>query len=287
MLQRRRIDEERVGALAVRDRADVREVDFLRHSEVVDQRAGGGDGGRVAVEAEPFETSGAELIEERLPRGLQLERRAVDRRRLQTRSRDRRNRGDRRAAIESGDDNLAGFEDGELVGERLHAVDARVLGGAEFSCGQIEERDADRVARLNPSCDACRRDRHQKCRLARVEIAGIGQRAGRDDADDFASDEALRLARVLDLIADRDAEPLFHQPSDVAIDGVKRDAAHRDPAAIRILRSRGERDLERARGDEGVFVEHLVEVAHPEEEDGIAMQLLDVQVLPHRGCHRR
>ena len=52
VLQRRRIDQERVGALAVRDRAHVREVDLLRLAQVVDERARGGDGGRVAVEAE-------------------------------------------------------------------------------------------------------------------------------------------------------------------------------------------------------------------------------------------
>jgi hypothetical protein len=39
--------------------------------------------------------------------------------------------------------------------------------------------------------------------------------------------------------------------------------------------------------DEGVFVKHLVEVAHPEQDDGIAVLLLGVQVLTHRGRYRR
>ena len=95
------------------------------------------------------------------------------------------------------------------------------------------------------------------------------------------------LARILDLIADRDAEPFLDEPRDVAVDGVKRHAAHRNAAAVGVLRSRGERQLERARRDQGVFVEHLVEVAHPEEQDGVAMLLLRVEVLTHRRRRRR
>ena len=63
----------------------------------------------------------------------------------------------------------------------------------------------------------------------------VGQRAGRDDADDLALDEALGLARVFDLIADGDAETLLDQARDVAVDRVKRHAAHRDAAAAASL----------------------------------------------------
>ena len=41
MLERGRIDEQRVGALPVGDRADVREIGFLRAAQVVNERAGG------------------------------------------------------------------------------------------------------------------------------------------------------------------------------------------------------------------------------------------------------
>ena len=47
-------------------------------------------------------------------------------------------------------------------------------------------------------------------------------------------------------------------------------AAHRDGAARRVLRARRQRQLERARGHQRILVEHLVEVAHPEEHDGVA-----------------
>ena len=80
VLQRRRIDEQRVGALAVGDRADVREIDLLR------RRAGSGrarrrrDRRRPAVEAEAFEPAGAQLIEQRAARRFEVERPGVDRR---------------------------------------------------------------------------------------------------------------------------------------------------------------------------------------------------------------
>ena len=65
-----------------------------------------------------------------------------------------------------------------------------------------------------------------------------------------------------------------------------RNAAHRDRGARRVLRSRRERQLERARRDQRVLVEHLVEVAHPEEHDRVAVLPLGVEVLPHRGRDR-
>ena len=71
-------------------------------------------------------------------------------------------------------------------------------------------------------------ERHQKRRLARLEIARVGERAGRDDAHDLAADEALGLLRVLDLLDDGDPKALAHQARDVAIGRVERHAAHRE-----------------------------------------------------------
>ena len=61
MLERGRIDQQGVGALPIGDRADVREVDFLRAAEVMHERAGRGDGGRMALESEAVEAAGAKL----------------------------------------------------------------------------------------------------------------------------------------------------------------------------------------------------------------------------------
>jgi hypothetical protein len=127
------------------------------------------------------------------------------------------------------------------------------------------------------------RDRHDERRLARVQTARVGQRPGRDDADDLALDDAPGLARILDLVADSDAKPLFHESRDVRVDSVKRHAAHRDAAAVHVLGTRRECQLQRPSRDERILVEHLVEIAHAEEEDRVAMLLLGVQILTHRG----
>ena len=92
----------------------------------------------------------------------------------------------------------------------------------------------------------------------------------------------LAFFGILDLLADGDAEPLADEPGDVAVGGVERHAAHRNRAAAGVLRPGGERQLERARGGQRVLVEHLVEIAHAEEDDGVAVLTLGVEVLAHR-----
>ena len=131
-----------------------------------------------------------------------------------------------------------------------------------------------------------RPERHQERRLARVEVVRVEQRARRDHAHDLAPDDALGLPGILDLLADRDAVALAHEPGEVAVDGVKRHAAHRNRPAGRVLRSRGQRQVERARRDQRVLEEHLVEVAHAKEHDGVAILPLGVVVLAHRGRER-
>ena len=86
-------------------------------------------------------------------------------------------------------DDLARTQHRQLVEQRLARVGSGVFGGRELAGRQIEQRRT--VARTRRD----RRDRHQERRFARVEVAGIGQRAGRDHAHDFAADESLGLLR--------------------------------------------------------------------------------------------
>ena len=81
----------------------------------------------------------------------------------------------------------------------------------------------------------------------------------------------LRGLRVLHLVAHRDLEALAQQTLQVAAGGVVRHAAHGH--GLRFV-ARGERQLQLARGDDGVLVEELVEVAHAEEEQGVGMSFL-------------
>ncbi len=68
----------------------------------------------------------------------------------------------------------------------------------------------------------------------------------------------------------------------IAIDGVIGDAGerHAQPLAHRL---RGQREVQLARAELGVVIEGLVEVAEPEEDDGVRVAALDVEVLAADG----
>jgi hypothetical protein len=110
--------------------------------------------------------------------------------------------------------------------------------------------------------------------------------AGGDDARDAALDDLPPLRRLADLLADGDLVPGGDQLGDVGLGGVVR-----HPGQWQLLPpphlARGEGDVEDARGDLGVVLEHLVEVAETEEEEDIGVLALDRQVLlPDRRRHR-
>jgi hypothetical protein len=183
-----------------------------------------------------------------------------------------------------GRDDLARPQHRQFIVQRLPSIRADVLRRGELAGGQIEQRHARAVG---AGCD-----RQQEGWLACVEVAGVEQRAGREHPHDLALDDALGPARVLHLLADGDAIAFADQPREVCVERVIGEAAHRDGAARRILRSGGQRELEGTRGHQRILVEHLVEVAHAEEDDGAGVLALRVLVLAHRGrqgcaCTRR
>jgi hypothetical protein len=251
----------------------VRQVRLLRVAQVLHERAGGRDRRRTVVEPEAVQRLRVQLAEQRAPRRLVLERPGLRGRepRVVRRPGDQR----RRLVEPRGRDHLARAQHRELVAERRAAVRSRVLGGGELPRREIQQRGAEAGTRVR------RRERQQERGLARVEIAGVGERPRRHHAHHFAPHEPLRLLRILDLLDDGDAKAPAHEPRDVAVGRVERHAAHRDRAPRRVLRSRRERQLQRARRRQRVLVEHLVEVAHPEEHDRVAILPLRVEVLPH------
>ncbi len=272
MAQRHRIDQHRVGRHAHRDVADVRELRPLRVGQIREHGPGGGDGGRRAVEPVADERGRVQLLAQHLGGAGDVERPRFD----------------------EGDANLGDVFDEprhvdavcrqqfarpdqrQLRGERVVAFGAGELGSGEIPGGHVETGQPPRLP-----AGARRRHGRQERRLARLEVTSIREGARRHDARDLAFDDALGLLRVLDLIADGHAVALAHEPREVAVHGVPRQAAHRDRRTVRVLRARGERELEHARRRQRVLVEHLVEVAHPEEDDRVPVLPLGVEVLPH------
>ena len=76
--ERRRIDQQAVGHLPQADRPDVREVGLLRVAQVAHQRAAGAHRGLPPLEAKALEPADAQLVEQGLARGFELEVPAVD-----------------------------------------------------------------------------------------------------------------------------------------------------------------------------------------------------------------
>ena len=122
VLQRDRIDDETVGAGPVGDGSDVREVGLLRVAQVGHQRSGGLDRRRPAVEPEAFEAVRLQLIEERAPGCLRLERPGIGVGDRNLQPRDPRESLDH-ASVRRHDD-LARPKHGDLVG-RAPAVRRR------------------------------------------------------------------------------------------------------------------------------------------------------------------
>ena len=223
VLQRDRIDQQAsADVLAAAIAADVREVGLLGVAQVArPARRRRRPRPGAAFEAEPVEAADAQLVEQRAAAPLSSSK--SSRRRAVTGSRAAAISGSaRRHVVAGGDDNLARPE--HARSRRRSAcrpVGAGVLGRRRT------RRSRGRAARRRVHGRAFaprrwRRDRHQERRLARVEVAGVGQRARRDDADDLALDEALGLLRILDLLADGDAKALLDQPRDVAVGRVVR-----------------------------------------------------------------
>jgi hypothetical protein len=276
--QRRRIDRHAVGAAAEADGADVGQIRFLRVAEVLHQRPRGADSGTAVLEAESLQRLGAKLRQQRAARRLEVERPAVGagQARRQTQLVDQGGR-----LVESlGREDLARAENQQLVGQRRASRLSRILRRRELTRGEIQQGGAvGGAVPVSRTAD----ERHQESRLARFEVSRVRQRAGGHDAHDLALDDTLRFARVFHLLADRDAEALLHQPRDVGVRRVVRHTAHRDRAAVRVLGSGCQGELEGTRGRQRVLVEHLVEVAHPEKQQGVAMLALRVEILAHRG----
>ena len=168
--QRDRIHEETIGAGAERDVPHVREVRLLRVAQVLHQRAGGGDGGRPVVEAEPLERLRLQLAEQGAPRRLVLERPRLGPRQAGLETRRGQERGRILESFRS--EHLARPQHAELVAQRRPAVRSEVLGGRELAGREIEEGHAE------PGSGMHRGEREQERRFARVQVSGVGQRAG-------------------------------------------------------------------------------------------------------------
>ena len=124
------------------------------------------------------------------------------------------------------------------------------------------------------------RHRREKIIFARIEHRNVGGRAGRDDADHFAAHDFLARSGLLHLVADGDLETRADQARNVTFRGVVRHAAHRNGLALFPV-ARGQRNLKFSRGNDGVFIKKLVEIAQPKQQQRVRIPRLHALILLH------
>ena len=151
-------------------------------------------------------------------------------------------------------------------------------GAAELTGREFAEGDAGAVPGEKDGADV----------VAAVlgEHGAVRNGAGGDDADDIALHQALGQGRVLQLLADGDLVALGDELGNVSFGAVIGDAAHGRAlfGVLDVPVPGGEREVQLAGGGDGVVVEHLIEVAETEEEQAVAVLLLDLLILAlHRG----
>ncbi len=110
----------------------------------------------------------------------------------------------------------------------------------------------------------------------------VGQCAGRDHTHHLALHRAF-ASNFAHLLANGHRFPVADQFGQVAFHGVKGHARHGDGRTSG-LPTLGEGDVQQGRSSLGIRIEHLVEVAHAVEEQGVGMLSFEGQVLLH---HRR
>ena len=108
---------------------------------------------------------------------------------------------------------------------RVEMIGNIPLSREELSCGQIGKCGSPLVP--------TRGHRRKEVVLAGAEKVVLDDGARRNDADDLPADERPGMPRVFDLVADRHPMPAVDEAPQVRVQRVVRDAAHRDPPALR------------------------------------------------------
>jgi hypothetical protein len=157
--------------------------------------------------------------------------------------------------------------------ERRVGIARETADQAQFARREIRRRD--------PHLATQRVERAEIVVAPDIQQVVAERRARRDRLDHGALHDPLREPRILDLLADRHAVSLLHEATQVLRGRLHRHAGQRHLRRAAVV-PRGQREVQRARRHLGVLVEHLVEVAHPEEQDRVGMPRLDLPVLRHQ-----
>ena len=252
------------------------QVKFLRLLQILQQRPAGAYGAASLRQAGIRNRRKAELPAEPLGTGGIIKRGAVRfGHRLQLLLQERED--GRALRCLRREDGFPRLKTGKLVQDVILSP-LRKMRTAEFARRELAEGDA-RIAA---------REIHRTDVVAAPFLQHRAFRHGArgNDADDVPLHQPLCQCGVFRLLADGDLVALRDEPCNIALGAVIRHAAH-GGALLRVLHvpvPGGQGQVQLPRGDDGVLVEHLVEVAEAEEEQAVPVLFLDLLVLAlHRG----
>ncbi len=268
---RGRIDFHRTRLGDARRVGQFRQLALLGELDIVDERARGRDLGP-AERAEAVEGFHAIQGFEPAPPVLAVEARAGQRReaRLERLDRARERRVARQFLGEQQFARRHARQRGTQP-RRVRRLDAEIAGR------HIEPGEAQRTARFGQASEIIVGPR--------VEQRVLDQRPRCHHAHHVAAHHGFRAALFgffgrFELFANRHPEALADQPREIRLVRMPGHPAHRDLLA-EMQSALGQRQIERLRRRDRVVEEHLVEVAHAIEQQGVRILPLELQILRH------
>ena len=150
-----------------------------------------------------------------------------------------------------------------------------------FRFGHIELAGRD-VRNGDPAFALDIEDAENKVVPALLDGIHIEIGAGSNYSYDLPFHHALRGPGIFDLLTDGGLVALFHEPCQIAVDRMKRNAAHRCSFGEATAFS-CECQFEFPRSDLGVLEEHLVKVAEPVKQDTSRIFFFCLQIVLHHG----
>ena len=265
---RRRVDHDEFALALDDDRRDEGHHVDLRLRGVVEKRVGGGEDGRAVLQVPRVERLDREEL---LEGGFAVLRVEVP-----------RGQGRHRAAGEVAPElprNFFGREDLGRVDARDFARKAR---RRDFRRAEVAVREREPDEAPGAVLLGGRLERQEHRVLLFREKARFGERPRRDDAGDLPH-HRRGLAGLALLLDDHDALAHLDEPRDVAVQGDRRNARHRNGRPVGELAALRQRDADQAVGLPRVVEERLVEVAHAEEHERAGITELHLGELAHGG----
>ena len=256
-----------VGGQAI----DVADGVLLRIPQVSHQGPSGLNLGRLVIDTEPAQGLGPKLLMQDLASLLWHE---VPRRSRRDSHRLPDSKCPRPGGLHANfrDKNLGGIQPGDLIDQFGPAHPSeREMPGRKFHPGQTE---------LAANLD----DGRQVVGRFWVEKGVLSQSSSRDDPNNFSFDDAFGQLRIFDLLADRDPNPCLDQLGQVCVERRVGESGHLAGVGAFVFVAGSDCEAKQLVSPVGVVTEHLVKVAHPEEQERFRISILQLMILPH---HRR